>query len=734
MQLDAQQAIQDLIAQDAPLEVTLTRICEMVDRLAPGLITTIMLVDPDNATLSLKAASEQLATSYRDAMQGISIGEYSGSCGRAAYYQQPVVTEDILKDPCWENYRALATHHRLRACWSYPVSTREGGLLGTFAGYYPVPGRPSATENDHLGRAACLAGLAVERHQDRQALRVSEQHYRSLFTHHPDAVFSMNLNGIFLTANQAVLRHIGCSEHEVIGLHYSTFVVPEDRPRAERHFAQACAGAPQHYEIQATTHLEPHYYLAVTNLPIEVDGQVVGVYGIVKDITENKANEARLAHHATHDPLTGRANRTLLEERLGHDYELILQHQGILEVLFIDLDDFKPINDSLGHAAGDQLLKAAAGRLQGLLMPADTLARFGGDEFVIVLPSLDMLGRAGWLAEQALASLARPFEIKGRQVYVTASIGIATSQVAFQHPTELVQYADLAMYEAKKKGRNTVCWYNVDVMEVANEQVTLRRELHEAMSRGDFCLHYQPIIQARDGKIVGFEALLRWNHPTLGNIPPSKFIPLAEQTGQIIPLGQWVMARACWDIKQLNNRLATHYFVSVNVSPLQFHRKDFVAQLQIALTKSDLAPTLLDVEVTEGVLVEANDGESQTLKAVRSMGVGVSIDDFGTGYSSLSYLRKLPISKIKLDREFLIDIQSCPRSAAIVDSIIQLAHSLDLEVVAEGVETAQQHRDLLARTCDLCQGYLYGKAMAPHCLEAFILECGDNPLGSLPSR
>ncbi|TDX24803.1 diguanylate cyclase (GGDEF)-like protein [Modicisalibacter xianhensis] len=228
-----------------------------------------------------------------------------------------------------------------------------------------------------------------------------------------------------------------------------------------------------------------------------------------------------------------------------HDYKLILRHQGILKVLFIDLDDFKPINDSLGHAAGDQLLKAAARRLQHLLVRGDTLARFGGDEFIIIVPSFNLAGRAGDIAEQALTSLAD-----------------------FGEPSALVQHADLAMYEAKKKGRNTVCWYSADVMVAASEQVTLRRELQEAMSRGDFRLHYQSIVQARDGKVVGFEALLRWQHPTLGRIPPYKFIPLAEQTGQIIPLGQRVMARACWDIRQLNHRLGTHYFVSVNVSPL----------------------------------------------------------------------------------------------------------------------------------------------------------------------
>ena len=845
-QLEAQQTIQDLIAQDAPLEETLTSICRMVELQAPGTLSSIMLYDPKTQSLSLIAGN--LPEGYRAAMQGIPLGEQGGSCGQAAYHLRPIMTEDIQHDPHWGDYRDLAAQYGLRACWSYPVLTKDSRLLGTFASYYAVPARPSGPELESISRAAGLVSLAVERQQDRRALQEKEQYYRSLFTHHPDGVFSLDLDGVFRSVNPAARHMTGFSEEQLLGQHYSCFVAADSSSTADKAFLVACQGEPQHFEVQAVDAHGATIHLAITNLPVVIDKQVIGVYGIARDITqrkrdetqlrllersveastngilivdaqqptmpvvyanaaflamsgyareevigkdgwflpgpetdpqstalirkriaeqrevhvttrhyrkdgstfwnelfishvpdtsgqvthfigihhdvtEQKRNESQLAFRATHDPLTGVANRTLLEQRLEHDYHLMHRHRGKLEVLFIDLDDFKSVNDSLGHAAGDRLLIAAVQRLQCLLSPEDTLARFGGDEFVILLPSISTAGRGLPLAEQARHVLAEPYRLNEQEVSLSASLGVASTQTDATQPSVLIQHADLAMYQAKMQGGNAVCAFLPDMKERVQTRITLRKELAAALENEELELHYQPLLRS-NGCIEGFEALVRWRHPTMGYIPPLRFITLAEQTGQIMTLGDWVMRRACRDIKILNDALDTHYWVAVNVSPVQFHRPDFLSGLNRIIKATGVSPRWLDIELTEGVLMEGTDAAIATLQALRSQGIGTAIDDFGTGYSSLSYLRDLPISKVKLDRSFIQDITDCSRSSAIVQGVIHIAHTLGLQIVAEGVETSAQYQDLVAKRCDLFQGYLFARTMPLDALKNYLLNAG----------
>jgi len=417
--------------------------------------------------------------------------------------------------------------------------------------------------------------------------------------------------------------------------------------------------------------------------------------------------------------LTGLANRSLFEDRLAHDVELARLHGERLAVLFIDLDDFKPINDSLGHAVGDRVLVEVARRLSRALRLGDTLARLGGDEFVVLLPSLENEEQAQGVAERLLALVARPYRVAGHELHLTSSIGIAIGDDELENPLTLIQQADMAMYKAKQQGRNAYQWFTPEITARVNERVALRHDLQEAIDNDQLALHYQPQLD-REGRVVGVEALLRWSHPERGVISPGTFIPLAEETGQIIPISQWVLRRACRDLLALSGAGHPQLAVAVNLSPLQFHRANFLGSLREALAESRLPASRLTLELTEGILMDNTEAAIDTLHALRGMGVGVDIDDFGTGYSSLSYLKHLPISTVKIDRSFVSEVTQSADDAAIVQAIIAMAHHLGLMVVAEGIEEEAQREFLLEHGCDRFQGFLLGRPMPLDDLKAWL--------------
>ncbi|TLF47429.1 EAL domain-containing protein [Halomonas urmiana] len=440
------------------------------------------------------------------------------------------------------------------------------------------------------------------------------------------------------------------------------------------------------------------------------EGQVTHYVGIQHDISERKAYEARLAYHASHDALTGLANRALLEDRLVHDFELARRQGHLLAVLFVDLDEFKPINDSLGHAIGDQLLLGVSQRLSAAMRAGDTLARLGGDEFVVLLPDLHHDEQALQVAERLLALIARPYRVGEHELSLSCSIGIAVSSSEVSQPNELIQQADMAMYLAKQQGRNAYHWFTPEITHRLGDRVALRNELQEAIDVQAFELHYQPLID-RQGRVVGVEALLRWPNPIRGYVSPAQFIPLAEETGQIIPISEWVLSRACHDLRMLDEAGQGILNVAVNLSPLQFHRSSFLGNLRQTLAVTGLPAPKLSLELTEGVLMNDTESAIDTLHALRGMGVGVAIDDFGTGFSSLSYLKNLPIDTVKIDRSFVNEVTHSAEDAAIIQGIISMAHHLGLKVVAEGIEHEKQHDLLMTHGCDLFQGFYVARPM-----------------------
>lgn len=449
------------------------------------------------------------------------------------------------------------------------------------------------------------------------------------------------------------------------------------------------------------------------------DGVVTHFVAIMNDISERKEQENQLAYQATHDALTGLANRALFGDRLVHDFALARRHAQILAVLFIDLDEFKPINDTLGHKVGDQLLISVARRLAAGLRAGDTLARFGGDEFVLLLPDLDHPGEAEEVAERLLLELIRPHKVNGHELHISASIGIAINDEPLEDPEKLLQHADMAMYKAKQQGRNAYQCYTGDLDSKLSQRVMLRNELQEAIDHDQLVLYYQPLLDAA-GRVDGLEALVRWRHPAKGFISPADFIPLSEETGQIIPLSRWVMARACRDARTLVDQGLLAGRMAVNLSPMQFHRPSFLATLRGVLDETGLPPSHLELELTEGILMRDTEGAIDILNALNGMGISTAIDDFGTGFSSLGYLRTLPIDKIKIDRSFVRDVTASDKDAAICQGVITLARELDLRVVAEGIETRDQHDYLRRHGCEVFQGFLFARPMPLDALVAWL--------------
>ncbi|HET7082515.1 MAG TPA: EAL domain-containing protein, partial [Candidatus Limnocylindria bacterium] len=437
---------------------------------------------------------------------------------------------------------------------------------------------------------------------------------------------------------------------------------------------------------------------------------------LVHDITLRKELEMQLQHQAFHDSLTGLANRALFRDRVAHALARQARSHGAVSVLFSDLDDFKTVNDSLGHDAGDQLLVAVAERLRAVMRPEDTTARFGGDEFAILLEDTDEAG-ARRAAERILEALRSPFEFHGRQVVMRASIGAAVTFDSGIEPDDLLRQADLAMYTAKTSGKGRFAFYEPRMHEAAVTRMELKGDLEAAIANKDFELHYQPIVDLRSGHVTGVEALIRWRHPERGLVLPTEFIPIAEETGLIVPLGRWVIGEACrqlnaWTTEgRLSGPRLERLAMWVNLSARELQEPEFVHTIADALESSGVHPERLTLEITESGLMTDLDQSTATLHSLRALGVRLAIDDFGTGYSSLSYLERLPVEVLKIDRSFTAAIGHGRDVPVLVRSIVKLGQTLHMEVLAEGIETAEQLSKLRGIDCRLGQGFYFSPAL-----------------------
>lgn len=520
-----------------------------------------------------------------------------------------------------------------------------------------------------------------------------------------------DVDGNLIQVNDKYCATCGYGREELLG-HDSRIVRSGIHPEA--FFAEMWASISQgeiwHGEICNRAKDGALYWVDAAIVPLkDAHGRIARYISIMLDITPYKESQQRVMHLASHDALTGLPNRNLLQDRIQQMIAHDQRHHERAALLFIDLDQFKTINDSLGHDMGDLLLKQVASRLTSSMRNEDTVARQGGDEFIVLLPCLSDPQSAGQLAGRLIEELNQPFEINGKQMHIGASIGIAIYPEDGVDVDTLMKNSDIAMYHAKESGRNVYQFFTDSMNQQAMERQSLGVELRQAFARGELLLNYQPIVDVRSGSLECLEVLLRWPHPQRGAVPPIKFIPLAEETGLILPIGEWVLRTACTQLKSWQDQGYAVPRLAINISARQFRQKNFLETVRQILQETGVAASLIELEITEGTLINNSDEVSEALRQLSEMGLHLALDDFGTGYSSLSYLKRFPIDTLKIDRSFVMDIAQDKDDAAIVTAIIAMAHSLGMKVVAEGVEEAAQMAFLREKNCDYFQGYFFSR-------------------------
>lgn len=555
----------------------------------------------------------------------------------------------------------------------------------------------------------CVARDITEQIRMEDLLKESEQRYRALFDHNIDPVITFDLKGRFLVVNEATEKILGVAAEELIGKPFLPFIDKHKQKETIANFQKVHSGHPHQYETSLHNQKGEQVLLHITVIPIFTERKLSAVHCIGKDITNIRRNEEKANFMAYHDMLTGLGNQRLFREDLRRIIETQASNKPNSAVLLVDLDRFKFINDYLGHEMGDALLRQVSERLGKVMGLDGTVYRYAGDEFTIIMQGINE--HKVLLKAQALISkIGEAFDLDGFEAILTASIGISLFP---KHSTDikgLMRASDHAMYYAKRQGRNNYQIYNAQIEGLSKTDLHMETLLHKALDKQEFVLYYQPQYDAITHKISGIEALLRWNSKDLGMVAPVDFIPLAEETGMIVPIGEWVMREACSQNKEWQRRGLPPVPVSVNLSLRQFYQTDLVEKVELILTETKLDPKYLELEITETIAMQP-DIAIRVLNELKSIGVLIAMDDFGTGYSSLNYLRRFPIDHLKIDKAFVQDIQRDEEDRSIIATIIALGHNLNMPVIAEGVETEEQANLLKNYKCDMFQGYLFSRPL-----------------------
>ncbi|MDQ8736046.1 EAL domain-containing protein [Paenibacillus sp. LHD-38] len=551
-------------------------------------------------------------------------------------------------------------------------------------------------------------------------LEQNEKWYKSLYENNQDGIVSVDLQRRVISHNSIALQITGYSSKEVVNQPISSLneiIVPEDQERVKQMFHRSFEGETLNHETSIVRADGKRLELSVTNVPVVIDGKVVGSYIIFKDITEEKQAKNRINHLAFHDELTSLPNRRMFNQTIAEAIEENSSAKLPFAVMVLDIDRFKMINDSLGHTVGDQFLQEVSMRIQQALKGHDAmLARMGGDEFTLLCRNYESLETIELLAKEIIKTIQAPYRLMDNDFYVSASIGISLFPSHGHDAIKLLKNADTAMYEVKKKGKNDYQFYSNELDQKLLEKIELEGDLRKAIGRGELLLHYQPQIRTEDHAMIGIEALVRWEHPSKGLLSPGLFIPIAEETGLIYEMGTWVLREACRQMRKWHDEGGPQIPISVNLSSQQFHQPQLAEYIMAILEETGLEPEFLELEITESMMMDASIS-SGILNQLNENGIRISLDDFGTGYSSLSYLKMFPIQKVKIDRSFIRDITENNNDRAIVSTIIAMAQHLNMEVIAEGIETKDQLDILTDNACRKIQGYYFSKPLSASAVE-----------------
>ncbi|MCK4690161.1 MAG: EAL domain-containing protein [Desulfuromonadales bacterium] len=559
------------------------------------------------------------------------------------------------------------------------------------------------------------------------SLHESEQMHRFIVNNSPDFIYLLDPHGIFTYVNDKVEDLLGYKRSELIGQHFSKLIHPHNADDIYTFFSEhrADARATQNIEIRLLVNEACEQVKCFENSELIVELNAIGRYendamgqrifagtlGCARDITVRKHSEARISYQAYHDLLTRLPNRVLFNDRISQVFAHARRNNQKFALLFLDLDRFKLINDALGHALGDLVLQQVSKRILGCLRAEDTLCRFGGDEFALLLPDITSKEAVTAVAEKILKAVRKPFKIKKHELYLSVSIGIALYPLAGENKDALLQSADIAMYHAKAAGKDGYCFYS-DAMDGSDSTfLSVERDMYLALENGQFEVFFQPKVEPVNHVIVGMEALLRWRHPEKGLIFPGDFIPIAEESKLIVPIGHWVLRTTCEELARWKRQGLPDLKISLNISSVQLEQEDFVQTFIDTLQEFNLNVAMFEIEVTEQGLLKGPNEIVQRLRQLRSYGVSIAIDDFGRGYSSLSYLQDFPVNTLKIDRSFVREIEEGQGKACVVDAITMMAKGLNLHTVAEGIENLLQLDYVTNLGCDEVQGYLFGEAL-----------------------
>lgn len=718
--LHHEKEILEMIALDKPLPDILQDVCDRMERLLPyEVICAISLFDAASQQMLLGAAPN-LPEPLASALQQTPLADGYGNAAAAMLHRRLTIVQDISISPLWSQFRQLAADSGLRAAWSVPISTAFQHPLGTIDIYYRQPHTPSEEEQAVISDACDLIGLAIDKKNMEQSLEESEERYRSVVTNLTEGIMVVSQDGRMLTSNPSALTILKFSGLQAQGFHRRYFKsIVDDSGQRFRHGTDPISsvfktGQPV-LDLSLGVELRDGslVWLRVNCLPIckKNSASVSNVLISFTDTTEFREAQRRLNQMASFDALTGLPNRHQLNQRLTRALNEARSQQQQLALLFLDLDRFKYVNDTAGHAAGDSLLRHVASRLQSCIGSTDLLARLGGDEFVIIVENLQEAGYLTQLAEQVLEKMRDPYSIDGNQYHLGTSIGISIFPYDGNDAATLMRCADSAMYHAKDCGRNNYQFFTTELNIRAQQRYTLETNLRRAIGSQEFMLYYQPKICLQTSRIVGAEALIRWQMPGFGVVSPGEFIPIAEEIGLINPLGRWVLQEACRQTHYWRSNIMHDLVVSVNISPKQFQDPGLCDFLAKTLHETGLAPAGLQLEITEGLLMGDIDRLLPVFHAIKQLGVSISLDDFGTGFSSLSYLQRFPIDNLKIDRSFIQKVPQNQDSVVLTNAIIAMANALGMRVTAEGVENAEQMFFLTDSGCEEMQGFYFSQPL-----------------------